>query len=78
MKQHFKVNIHHDLETGWYCADCFELGIFTEAQTLEGVQNRVAEIAPEMIEIYMKRQSETAISRMPKLRFVNDVQLVAV
>jgi hypothetical protein len=44
----FTVEVTHDEETGYWIAECDELGVVTEALTYEELTARVWQIAPEM------------------------------
>ncbi len=44
----FDVQIEHDNESGYWFAECNQLGLVTEAENLDALTNKVQKLAPDM------------------------------
>ena len=44
----FDVQIEHDDESGYWIAECEQLGLVTEAENLDMLTQKVRDLAPEM------------------------------
>ena len=70
MKHIFTVEIEKCPDEEGYTAICAELGIVTEGDTLDQLIERVAEIAPEMIQLYIEdKRSDARVQRKSTRKF---------